>query len=86
VLVCRELEEPRRTVYALECGLDLTTVVMAQPADPTSCLELRSSYTVGCLAGGAVERTTIGPVWRSVEQRFQGRARGEASGSMEQDR
>jgi hypothetical protein len=93
VLVCREFEAPRRAVYALERGLDLTIVVLAQPADPGCRLELRVSYTVGGLAGWAVERTTIGPVQRAVEQAlatlatwFQGRPPGQANGSMEPDR
>jgi hypothetical protein len=93
VLVCREFEAPRRAVYALERGLDLTIVVLVQPADSGCRVELRVSYTVGGLAGWAVERTTIGPVRRAVEQalttlatRFQGRPPDEASGSMEQDR
>lgn len=93
VLVCREFQPPRRAVYALERGLDLTIVVLAQPADPGCRLELRVSYAVGGLAGWAVERTTISQVRRAVEQalatlatRFQGRAPGEASGSTEPDR
>ena len=93
VLVCREFEAPRRAVYALERGLDLTIVVLAQPADSGCRLELRVSYTVGGLAGWAVERTTIGPVQRAVEQalatlatRFQGRPPGQANSSMEPDR
>jgi Polyketide cyclase / dehydrase and lipid transport len=90
VLVCREFEAPRRAVYALERGLDLTIVVLVQPADPGCRLELRVSYKVGGLAGWAVERTTIAPVRRAVEQalttlatRFQGRTPGEASDSPE---
>jgi hypothetical protein len=93
VLVCQEFEAPRRAVYALERSLDLTIVVLVQPVDPGCRLELRVSYTVGGLGGWAVERTTIGPVRRAVEQalatlatRLQGRPPGEASGSMEPDR
>jgi len=70
VLVCRELQAPRRAVYALERGLDLTIVVLAQPVDPGCRLELRVSYTVGGLAGWAVERSTIGPVRRGSSRRL----------------
>ena len=90
VLVCRELEAPRRAVYALESGLHLTIVVVAHPVDLGCRLELRVSYSVGGFGGWAVERTTIGPVRRAVGQalttlaaRLQGRAPGEASGSPE---
>src|SRR6266536_2812203 len=73
VLVCQELQPPRRAVYGLESGLDL---------------EMRIRYTIGGLAGRAVERATIGPARREIVRalttlagRFQGQAPGEAAGS-----
>lgn len=66
VLVCRELEPPRRAVYVLESGLDLTIVVAAHPADQGCRLELQVRYAIGGLAGRAVERATIGPARREI--------------------
>jgi carbon monoxide dehydrogenase subunit G len=87
VLVCEELETPRRAVYRLEGGLDLTIVVTVAPADQGCRLELRVRYMIGGFAGGAVERATIGPVRREIAQaltnwaaRFQG---GGPSGTFE---
>lgn len=68
VLVCEELETPRRAVYRLEGGLDLTIVVEVSPASPGCRLELRVSYKIGGFAGGALERATIGPVRREIVQ------------------
>jgi Polyketide cyclase / dehydrase and lipid transport len=90
VLVCQELEAPRRAVYALEGGLDLEIVVAVQPVDQGCRLELRIRYTIGGFAGRAVERATIGPAQREIERalsnlasRFQGQAPGEAAGWRE---
>jgi hypothetical protein len=82
VLVCQELETPRRAVYVLESGLDLTIVVAARPADQGCRLELSVRYTIGGgLAGRAMERATIGPARREIVRalatlatRFPGRA------------
>jgi Polyketide cyclase / dehydrase and lipid transport len=66
VLVCRELEPPRRAVYVLERGLDLSIVITAAPADGGCRLELQVRYTIGGLAGRALERATIGPARREI--------------------
>jgi hypothetical protein len=69
VPVCKELEAPHRAVYALEHGLDLAIVITVHPADRGCRLELRTRYTLGGLAGRAVERATIGPARRQIVQR-----------------
>jgi hypothetical protein len=58
----------RRAVYALERGLDLAIVITVHPADRGCRLELRIRYTIGGLAGRAVERATIGPERRQIVQ------------------
>jgi hypothetical protein len=90
VLVCQELETPRRAVYVLESGLDLAIVVAVHPANRGCRLELRIRYTIGGFAGRAVERATIGPARREIVRalttlatRFEGQAPGEATGSFE---
>jgi hypothetical protein len=88
VLVCQELQPPRRAVYGLQGGLDLEIVMEVHPADQGCRLELWIRYTIGGLAGRAVERATIGPARREIVRalttlagRFQGQAPGEAAGS-----
>lgn len=66
VLVCTELEAPRRAVYELEGGLDLAIVVAVQPAGQGCRVELRVRYAIGGLAGRALERATIGPARREM--------------------
>jgi Polyketide cyclase / dehydrase and lipid transport len=66
VLVCQELESPRRAVYTLERGLDLAIVVTVQPAEGGCRLDLHIRYTIGGLAGRAVERATIGAARREI--------------------
>jgi Polyketide cyclase / dehydrase and lipid transport len=90
VLVCQELEAPRRAVYVLEGGLDLVIVVAVHPADQGSRLELQVRYAIGGFAGPVVERTTIGPVRREIVRalenlatRFKDQAPGEATGSSD---
>jgi hypothetical protein len=68
VLVCRELEAPRRAVWALERGLELEIAVTVDPADQGCRLELAIRYRIGGLAGRAVERATIGPARRQIDQ------------------
>jgi Polyketide cyclase / dehydrase and lipid transport len=68
VLVCRELEAPRRAVYALERGLDLEIAVTVHPADQGCRLELGIRYTIGGLTGRVVERATIGPARREIQR------------------
>ncbi|HZD68162.1 MAG TPA: SRPBCC family protein [Actinomycetes bacterium] len=83
VLVCEELETPRRAVYRLEGGLDLTIAMTIMPAEQGCRMELRVRYAIGGFAGGALERATIGQVRREVVHalanlaaRFQGGAPG----------
>jgi hypothetical protein len=66
VLVCRELEPPRRAVYVLERGLDLAIVIAVHPADGGCRLELQVRYSIGGFAGRALERATIGPARREI--------------------
>jgi hypothetical protein len=66
VLVCQEYEPPRRAVYVLERGLELAIDVNVFPVERGCRLQLRVRYTVGGLAGRAVERATIGPARREV--------------------
>jgi carbon monoxide dehydrogenase subunit G len=67
-LVCEEAEAPRRAVYRLEGGLDLSITVTVAPAEQGCRVELRVRYRIGGFAGGAVERATIGPVRREIAQ------------------
>jgi hypothetical protein len=66
VLVCQQYETPRRAVYVLERGLELAIDVNVYPLAQGCRVELRVRYTVGGLAGRAVERATIGPARREV--------------------
>ena len=87
VLVCREMDPPRRARYVLEEGIDLTIVIAVAPTSGGCTLELTATYSVD--AGPlslAVERASAGParreVARAVEQfaaRF-GRKAGQAAG------
>jgi hypothetical protein len=66
VLVCTELAAPHRAVYVLEGGLDLVIVVAVAPAGQGCRVELQVRYTIGGLAGRALERVTIGPTRREM--------------------
>lgn len=67
VLVCREHDAPRRVVYALEEGLDLTIVAQVEPVVGGCRLDLVARYSVGGGPfGGAVERASVGPARREV--------------------
>ncbi len=66
VLVCTQLEAPRRAVYVLEGGLELAIVVAVHPAGQGCRVELQVRYTIGGLAGRALERATIGPARREI--------------------
>jgi hypothetical protein len=66
VLVCQELDAPRRAVYELESGLDLAIVVSVQPADQSCRVELYIRYTIGGFAGRAMELATIGPARQGI--------------------
>jgi hypothetical protein len=87
VLVCRELDPPRRAVYVLDRGIDLTITIMVHPVGQGSRLELHVRYSIGGLAGRMMERATIGPARRETEQavtnlaaRFEGGTPSEAAG------
>ncbi len=85
VLVCRELDAPRRARYILEEGMDLSITITIVPTSGGSTLELVAAYSVGGgPLSGAVERASAGAarreVARAVEQfaaRF-GRKAGQA--------
>jgi Polyketide cyclase / dehydrase and lipid transport len=66
VLVCQRFEPPRQAVYVLESGLDLAIAITVHPAGQSCRLELQVRYTVGGLAGRALERATIGPARRET--------------------
>jgi hypothetical protein len=66
VLECQEYESPRRAVYVLDGGLDLSITIAVDPAERGSRLELSVRYAVGGFAGRAVEAATIGPARREV--------------------
>ncbi len=66
VLVCTELETPRRAVYVLEGGLDLAIVVTVHPAGQGCRFGLQVSYAIGGFAGPALERATIRPARREI--------------------
>ena len=74
VLVCREMAAPRRAVFGLEEGLDLTITLLVEPVGSGSArIELSARYAVGGGPfGGAVERASVGAarreVGRAVEQ------------------
>jgi len=87
VLVCRDLDRPRRARYVLEEGMDLTITIAVAPTSGGCTLELVATYTVGSgPLSGAMERASAGParreVARAVEQfaaRF-GRKAGRVAG------
>jgi carbon monoxide dehydrogenase subunit G len=67
VLVCRELDPPRRAVYALQDGLDLTITMTVSEVRGGSNLELVAAYAVGGgPLSGAVERASVGAARREV--------------------
>lgn len=67
VLVCREIEPPSRAVYALEDGMELTTVITIVPVGGDCRLELAARYAVGGgPLGAAVERATAGAARHEV--------------------
>jgi carbon monoxide dehydrogenase subunit G len=87
VLVCRELDPPRRARYVLEEGIDLAIVIAVTPTAGGCTLELSAAYSVGAgPLSGTVERASAGAarreVARAVEQfaaRF-GRKAGQVAG------
>ena len=66
VLVCREMQPPRRAVYALEDGMDLSIAIDVRPVRGGCVLELVARYAVGGPFGGAVERASVGAARREV--------------------
>ena len=66
VLVCREVDPPRRAVYELEDGMDLSIVIDVRPVSGGCTLELAARYAVGGPFGGAVERASVGAARREV--------------------
>ena len=67
VLLCTELEPPRRARYELENGLALSITLTIRDVPGGSNIELVASYAVGGGPfGGAVERASVGPARREV--------------------
>lgn len=67
VLVCRELDPPRRARYVLEEGMDLTITIAVTPTSGGCTLELVAAYSVGGgPLSGAVERASAGAARREV--------------------
>ena len=67
VLVCRELDPPRRARYVLEDGMDLTITIGVTSTSGGSFLELVAAYSVGGgPLSGAVERASAGAARREV--------------------
>jgi carbon monoxide dehydrogenase subunit G len=67
VLVCTEAVAPRRTVMALEDGLELSITGTVAPAAGGSRVELTARFAVGGgLAGRAIERASALPARRQV--------------------
>jgi carbon monoxide dehydrogenase subunit G len=67
VLVCRELDRPRRARYNLEEGMDLTITIDVVPAAGGCTLELVAAYSVGSgPLSGAMERASAGAARREV--------------------
>jgi len=67
VLVCSELDPPRRARYELENGLALSITLHVREVPGGSNLELVASYAVGGgPLGGAVERASVGAARREV--------------------
>jgi carbon monoxide dehydrogenase subunit G len=68
VLVCRELTAPRRAVYVLEDGLDLSITLDVRPVSGGSQLAIEAQYSLGGskLSGAALERASAGAARREV--------------------
>ena len=73
VLVCRELDPPRRLVMALEDGLELTITVEVSPVRGGCSVDIAAAYSIGG-----------GPLGRAVEMSSQGPARRETARACEQ--
>ena len=73
VLVCEELDPPRRLVMALEEGLDLTITVAVKPVRGGCTVEIGARYSIGS-----------GPLARGIELSSQGPARRETARACEQ--
>lgn len=68
VLVCQELQPPRRLVMRLEEGLDLTITVEVVSLSGGSRVSITAAYSVGGTFGGAVERASQGAARREVSR------------------
>lgn len=72
VLVCQELDAPRRAVYVLEEGIDLAVTLDVTAVGGGSNLALEACYSLGSRLSGALERASAGAarreVGRAVEQ------------------
>ncbi|HEX6493049.1 MAG TPA: SRPBCC family protein [Candidatus Dormibacteraeota bacterium] len=67
VLVCRELDPPRRARYVLEEGMDLAIAITVTAMSGGSNIELVAAYSVGGgPLSGAVERASAGAARREV--------------------
>ena len=73
VLVCEEMDPPRRMVMALEEGLDLTITVEVSPVRGGCSVEIGARYSIGS-----------GPLARGLELSSQGPARRETARACEQ--
>ncbi|HEX6539100.1 MAG TPA: SRPBCC family protein [Candidatus Dormibacteraeota bacterium] len=67
VLVCQEIDAPRRLALKLEEGFDLTITVDVRPVRGGCSVEIGARYTIG---GGplsrAVEMSSVGPARRET--------------------
>ena len=66
VLVCAEMDAPRRARYVLEDGLDLSMTFTVKEVPGGSNLELVAAYAVRGPFAGAVERASAGAARREV--------------------
>ena len=66
VLVCQELEAPRRAVYVLEDGLDLAVTLDITPVSGGSKLVVEARYSLASKFGGPLERASAGAARREV--------------------
>jgi len=73
VLVCEELQPPRRMVMTLEEGLDLTITIEVSPVRGGCSVEIIGRYSLGG-----------GPLARAMERSSQGAARRETARACEQ--
>lgn len=67
VLVCQELDPPRRALYVLEDGIDLSIMLDVVAVSGGSRLTVEARYSLGIgLGGAALERASAGAARREV--------------------